>query len=124
LSEPPASRRNTFAKGLGLLASGAAVAFCGTFALLHFARGADTSAELARFGRAYATVRADYVEPPGDQQLVEGALSGMLGDLDPHSSYFDPRTFAAMQVKTEGQYGGLGLVIGVEDGLVTVVSPI
>jgi carboxyl-terminal processing protease len=111
-------------KGLSLAALGAGGAFCATFALLHFAQGADSSAELARFGKAYAVVRADYVEPPQDQQLVEGALTGMLGDLDPHSSYFDPRTYAAMQVKTEGQYGGVGMIIGLDDSLVTVVSPI
>ncbi|MBV9570326.1 MAG: S41 family peptidase [Alphaproteobacteria bacterium] len=107
---------------LGLLS--AAGVFCGTLGLLQLAQGADSSAELARFGKAYAVVRANYVEPPGDQQLVEGALSGMLGSLDPHSSYFDPRTFAAMQVKTEGQYGGVGLVIGLDESLVTVISPI
>src|SRR4051812_9302502 len=111
-------------KGLPLAAMGAGCAFCATFALLHFAQGADSSAELSRFGKAYAVVRANYVDPPQDEQLVEGALSGMLGDLDPHSSYFDPRTFAAMQVKTEGQYGGVGLVIGLDDSLVTVISPI
>jgi carboxyl-terminal processing protease len=111
-------------KGLSLAAMGACGAFCATFALLHFAHGADSRSELARFGKAYAVVRANYVEPPKDEQLVEGALSGMLGDLDPHSSYFDPRTYAAMQVKTEGQYGGLGMIIGLDDSLVTVVSPI
>lgn len=107
-----------------MAALSAGCAFAGTFALLHIAHGADSSAELARFGQAYALVRANYVEPPKDEQLVEGALTGMLGDLDPHSSYFDPRTFAAMQVKTEGQYGGVGLVIGLQESLVTVISPI
>ncbi|MFL5236507.1 MAG: S41 family peptidase [Rhizomicrobium sp.] len=111
-------------KALSLVSLGAGGAFCATFALLHIAQGADSSAELARFGKAYAVVRANYVEAPKDQDLVEGALSGMLGNLDPHSSYFDPRTFAAMQVKTEGQYGGVGLVIGLDESLVTVISPI
>jgi carboxyl-terminal processing protease len=111
-------------KALSVVSLGAGGAFCATFALLHIAHGADSSAELARFGKAYAVVRANYVEAPKDQDLVEGALSGMLGNLDPHSSYFDPRTFAAMQVKTEGQYGGVGLVIGLDESLVTVISPI
>jgi carboxyl-terminal processing protease len=111
-------------KRLSLAALGAGGAFCATFGLLHFAQGADSSSELTRFGKAYAVVRANYVEPPQDQQLVEGAISGMLGNLDPHSSYFDPRTYAAMQVKTEGQYGGVGLVIGLDESIVTVVSPI
>jgi carboxyl-terminal processing protease len=109
---------------LSLVGLSAGSAFCATFALLHFAQGADSSNELTRFGKAYAVVRANYVEPPQDQQLVEGAISGMLGNLDPHSSYFDPRTYAAMQVKTEGQYGGVGLVIGLQESIVTVVSPI
>jgi carboxyl-terminal processing protease len=103
---------------------GAGGAFCATFALFHFAQGSDSSADLARFGKAYAVVRANYVEEPQDEQLVEGAISGMLSSLDPHSSYFDPRTFAAMQVKTEGQYGGVGMVIGLDESMVQVVSPI
>src|SRR3954447_4759484 len=107
-----------------LTALGAGGMFCATFALLHFAQGSDSSAELGRFGRAYAVVQANYVDAPKDEQLVEGAISGMLGNLDPHSSYFDPRTFAAMQVKTEGQYGGVGLGIGLDESLVTVISPI
>jgi carboxyl-terminal processing protease len=111
-------------RALSLVSLGAGGVFCATFALLHIAHGADSSAELARFGKAYAVVRANYVEAPKDQDLVEGALSGMLGNLDPHSSYFDSRTFAAMQVKTEGQYGGVGLVIGLDDSLVAVISPI
>jgi carboxyl-terminal processing protease len=111
-------------KRLSVVGLGAGGAFCATFALLHFAQGADSSGELTRFGKAYAVVRANYVDPPQDQQLVEGAISGMLGDLDPHSSYFDPRTYSAMQVKTEGQYGGVGLVIGLDESIVTVVSPI
>ncbi|HEY1961015.1 MAG TPA: S41 family peptidase [Rhizomicrobium sp.] len=111
-------------KRLSLVALGAGGAFCATFALLHFAQGADSSSELSRFGKAYAVVRGNYVEAPQDQQLVEGAISGMLANLDPHSSYFDPRTYAAMQVKTEGQYGGVGLVIGLDESIVTVISPI
>jgi carboxyl-terminal processing protease len=103
---------------------GAGGAFCATFALLHFAHGSDSGAELSRFGRAYAVVQANYVDAPKDEQLVEGAIGGMLGSLDPHSSYFDPRTYAAMQVKTEGQYGGVGMVIGLDESMVQVVSPI
>ncbi len=79
--------------------------------------------ELDRFGEAFAKIRADYVTPTDDKQLVEDALQGMISDLDPHSSYFDPKTFADMQVKTEGQYGGVGLVIAAEDGGIKVISP-
>jgi carboxyl-terminal processing protease len=111
-------------RGLSLAGLTAAATFCATFALLHFAQGSESGAELIRFGKAYAAVRANYVDPPGDRDLVEGAISGMLSNLDPHSSYFDPRTFAAMQVKTEGQYGGVGLVIGLDESLIKVISPI
>jgi carboxyl-terminal processing protease len=79
---------------------------------------------LDRFGDAFAVVRAKYVEAPDDRQLVENALSGMISNLDPHSSYFDPKTYADMQVKTEGSYGGVGLVIAADKGAITVVSPI
>lgn len=111
-------------KGLALATIGAVVAFSTTCAVFQLARGADASAELDRFGKAFAVVRANYVVPPENSDLIEGAISGMLSNLDPHSSYFDPRTFAAMQVKTEGQYGGVGLVIGLEDSLVRVIEPI
>ncbi|HEY8697079.1 MAG TPA: S41 family peptidase [Rhizomicrobium sp.] len=110
-------------KGLALAGVSAVAAFAATCAVYQLAR-ADATAELDRFGKAYAVVRASYVEQPQDSDLVEGAISGMLSNLDPHSSYFDPRTFAAMQVKTEGQYGGVGLVIGLEESLVRVIQPI
>ena len=79
---------------------------------------------LDRFGQAFSVVRADYVEAPDDKLLVESALQGMISNLDPHSSYFDPKTYADMQVRTEGQYGGVGIVISVEGAAVKVVSPI
>src|SRR4051794_11773306 len=107
-----------------LTALGAGGMFCATFALLHFAQGSDSSAELGRFGRAYAVVQASYVDAPKDEQLVEGAISGMLGSLDPHSSYFDPRTSAAQQGKTEGKYGGGGMVTGPAGSVVQIVSRI
>ncbi len=111
-------------KGLSLALAGAVGTFCTSFALLHLAQGSTAGTELIRFGKAYAVVQADYVDKPEDRQLVEGAITGMLSNLDPHSSYFDPRTFAAIQVKTEGQYGGVGLIIGLDESLVRVVSPI
>src|ERR1043166_1701693 len=119
----PAKEPSLVMKGLALAGVSAVAAFAATCAVFQLAR-ADATAELDRFGKAYAVVRASYVEQPQDSQLVEGAISGMLSNLDPHSSYFDPRTFAAMQVKTEGQYGGVGLVIGLEESLVRVIAPI
>jgi carboxyl-terminal processing protease len=114
----------------GLAALGAAAGFIGALLALPLAGGASDSDSqstyqaLNRFGAAFAAVRADYVEAPDDRKMVEDALNGMISDLDPHSSYFDPKTFAEMQVKTSGSYGGVGLVISAEQGVVKVVSPI
>jgi carboxyl-terminal processing protease len=107
---------------------GIAAGFCAGLALLPMAHGADTDSQSAyqaldRFGQAFAVVRARYVEAPDDRLMVENALNGMISSLDPHSSYFDPKTYADMQVKTEGQYGGLGLVISADNGAIKIVSP-
>jgi carboxyl-terminal processing protease len=115
-------------KRLGLVSVGLAAGFCAGLVFLPLAHGdvvegPTTYHELDRFGEAFAKIRADYVKPTDDKELVEAALQGMISDLDPHSSYFDPKTFADMQVKTEGQYGGVGLVIAAEDGGIKVISP-
>ncbi len=69
-------------------------------------------------------MRSDYVEKPDDSKLVESAISGMLAGLDPHSSYMDAKSFRDMQVQTRGEFGGLGIEVTMEDGLIKVVSPI
>src|SRR5690242_13413981 len=84
----------------------------------------DTYRELNLFGDVFERVRADYVERPEDSKLVESAINGMLAGLDPHSSYMDPKSFRDMQVQTRGEFGGLGIEVTMEDGLVKVVSPI
>ena len=84
----------------------------------------DTYRELNLFGDVFERVRADYVEKPGDSKLVESAINGMLAGLDPHSSYMDPKSFRDMQVQTRGEFGGLGIEVTMEDGLVKVVAPI
>src|ERR1700739_916367 len=84
----------------------------------------DTYRELNLFGDVFERVRADYVEKPDDSQLVESAINGMLAGLDPHSSYMDPKSFRDMQVQTRGEFGGLGIEVTMEDGLVKVVAPI
>src|SRR6202007_1832642 len=61
---------------------------------------------------------------PDESKLVEGAINGMLNGLDPHSSYMDPKSFRDMQVQTRGEFGGLGIEVTMEDGLVKVVAPI
>src|ERR1700685_3348869 len=84
----------------------------------------DTYRQLNLFGDVFERVRADYVEKPDDAKLVESAINGMLAGLDPHSSYMDPKSFRDMQVQTRGEFGGLGIEVTMEDGLVKVVAPI
>lgn len=81
--------------------------------------------ELLRlFGDVFEKVRSDYVEAPKDDELVEAAINGMLSSLDPHSSYLNKKEFQEMQVQTKGEFGGLGIEVTMETGLVKVVSPI
>ena len=88
------------------------------------AAASDTYRQLNLFGDVFERVRADYVEKPDDSKLVELAINGMLAGLDPHSSYMDPKSFRDMQVQTRGEFGGLGIEVTMEDGLVKVVAPI
>ena len=88
------------------------------------AAAADTYRQLNLFGDIFERVRAHYVEKPDDSKLVESAVNGMLAGLDPHSSYMDPKSFRDMQVQTRGEFGGLGIEVTMEDGLVKVVAPI
>jgi len=84
----------------------------------------DTYQQLKLFGDVFERVRANYVEQVPDEKLVESAIRGMLSSLDPHSSYLDKDDFQDMKVQTEGEFGGLGIEVTMEDGLVKVVSPI
>ncbi len=88
------------------------------------AASSDTYRQLNLFGDVFERVRSDYVEKPDDSKLVESAISGMLTGLDPHSSYMDAKSFRDMQVQTRGEFGGLGIEVTMEDGLIKVVSPI
>jgi carboxyl-terminal processing protease len=88
------------------------------------AAASDTYRQLNLFGDVFERVRADYVEQPDDKKLIESAINGMLAGLDPHSSYMDPKSFKDMQVQTRGEFGGLGIEVTMEDGLVKVVAPI
>jgi carboxyl-terminal processing protease len=85
---------------------------------------ADTYRLLNLFGDAFERVRSDYVERPSDKELIESAITGMLGALDPHSSFMNADSFKEMQVQTRGEFGGLGIEVTMENGLVKVVSPI
>ena len=88
------------------------------------AGNADTYRQLNLFGDVFERVRSDYVERPDDSKLVESAINGMLTSLDPHSSFMDGKSFRDMQIQTRGEFGGLGIEVTMEDGLVKVVAPI
>ncbi|MDT8383386.1 MAG: S41 family peptidase [Gammaproteobacteria bacterium] len=80
--------------------------------------------ELRSFTEVFARIKNDYVEEVSDKTLLENAIRGMLSGLDPHSSYLDPENFKELQVGTSGEFGGLGIEVGMEDGFVKVISPI
>ncbi|MGC2166607.1 MAG: S41 family peptidase [Gallionella sp.] len=110
--------------GLGLIA--------GVSVSLHFAAIAERESvvtplpieELRAFSEVFGRIKSDYVEPVTDKQLITGAITGMLSGLDPHSAYLDADAFKELQVGTHGEFGGLGIEVGMEDGLVKVISPI
>jgi carboxyl-terminal processing protease len=80
--------------------------------------------ELRSFADVFNAIKQGYVEPVDDKTLINNAISGMLSNLDPHSSYLDADSFKDLQVSTQGEFGGLGIEVGMEDGFVKVVSPI
>jgi carboxyl-terminal processing protease len=88
------------------------------------APNSDIYKQLDLFGDVLERVRNDYVEKPDDAQLIDSAINGMLASLDPHSSYLNPKNFKDMQVQTRGEFGGLGIEVTMENGIVKVVSPI
>jgi carboxyl-terminal processing protease len=106
--------------GLGTLATKTLVFPTGTAR----AAASDTYRNLNLFGDVFEKIRSDYVEKPDEQKLVEAAINGMLSSLDPHSSYMDAKSFRDMQVQTRGEFGGLGIEVTQEDGLIKVVTPI
>src|SRR3954447_2265836 len=84
----------------------------------------ETYRQLNLFGDVFERVRSEYVEPVTDEQLIETAINGMLTSLDPHSSYLNRKSFQDMQVQTRGEFGGLGIEVTMENGVIKVVSPI
>jgi carboxyl-terminal processing protease len=114
-------------KKYALLGMGGAAGFAAALMLFPAAHGSnDGSAyrQLDLFSDAFERVRANYVRPVQDSELVNNAIEGMVSGLDPHSSYMDAKTFADMQIQTRGEFGGLGIEVTMEDGLVKVISPI
>ena len=84
----------------------------------------ETYKQLNLFGEVFERVRAEYADDVSDDSLVESAINGMLTSLDPHSNYLNPKNFNDMKVQTRGEFGGLGIEVSMENGLVKVVSPI
>jgi len=85
--------------------------------------GADTYSQLNLFGEVFERVRTDYVEKPDDSKLIEGAINGMISSLDPHSRYMNDSAWREMRETTSGEFGGLGIEVTMEDGLIKVVAP-
>jgi carboxyl-terminal processing protease len=103
----------------------------GIFLSLHFSAVANKDAltplpveELRAFAEVYGRIKSDYVEPVDDKKLITEAINGMLTGLDPHSAYLDQEAYKELQVGTQGEFGGLGIEVGMEDGFVKVISPI
>ncbi len=89
-----------------------------------FSDDRDVYKQLNLFGEVYERVRSEYVEKVSDKDLIEAAINGMLQSLDPHSSYLNADSFTEMKIQTKGEFGGLGIEVTMENGLVKVVSPI
>jgi carboxyl-terminal processing protease len=83
-----------------------------------------TFRNLELFGKVFDIARAQYVDKPDDGKLIASAINGMMSSLDPHSNYMDAKSFREMQAETNGEFGGLGLQVTMQDGLIKVVSPI
>jgi carboxyl-terminal processing protease len=119
--------RKKFEK-FGLIGLGALL---GVMLSLNYSAIADKNAkstlpleDLRAFAEVFGKVKSDYVEPVEDKKLISEAINGMLSGLDPHSAYLDEDAFKDLQAGTQGEFGGLGIEVGMEDGFVKVVSPI
>lgn len=122
---------HNFVKKLSLVLSGVAA---GVLISLNFSAVADKALqaelpplpieELRAFTQVFGRIKSDYVEPVEDKKLITEAINGMLVGLDPHSAYLDSEEYKELQIGTQGEFGGLGIQVTMEDGLVKVISPI
>ena len=126
VAEQPQRRRRLGTYGLVAAAflAGAVVGPVTIQAIAQEGGRAETYRLLNLFGDVFERIRAEYVEPVNDRDVIENAINGMLQGLDPHSSYMNPRSFRDMQVQTRGEFGGLGIEVTQENGYVKVISPI
>ncbi|ACK54304.1 MAG TPA: S41 family peptidase [Thauera aminoaromatica] len=120
--------RSSKLKQFGLVMTGMVA---GIMISLNFSANADRSAplplpvdELRAYADVFNAIKQGYVEPVEDKKLITDSISGMLSGLDPHSAYLDAEAFKDLQVGTQGEFGGLGIEVGMEDGFVKVISPI
>ena len=125
---PHLSRLNSLALTIALLI-GSPLAFAAEPSIPPAGAAASTKAplpleELRTFAEVMDRIKAAYVEPVDDKTLLENAIKGMLSNLDPHSAYLGPEDFAELQESTSGEFGGLGIEVGTEDGNIKIVSPI
>jgi carboxyl-terminal processing protease len=114
-------------KKFAFVGVGIVVGFVAAIGLLPAAHGANDMGayrQLDLFSDAFERVRANYVRPVDDSELINAAIEGMVSNLDPHSSYMDAKAFADMQIQTKGEFGGIGIEVTMENGLVKVISPI
>jgi len=112
-------------KRFGLIAAAAGAVFLVTVGQVGAAQNtAETYKQLNLFGDVFEIVRGGYVDEVKDETLVEGAINGMLTALDPHSNFLNAKNFTDMKVQTRGEFGGLGIEVSMENGLIKVVSPI
>jgi carboxyl-terminal processing protease len=120
--------RSSKLKQFGLVMTGM---MAGVMISLNFSANADRSTqmplpveELRAYADVFNAIKQGYVEPVEDKKLITDSISGMLSGLDPHSAYLDAEAFKDLQVGTQGEFGGLGIEVGMEDGFVKVISPI
>ncbi len=119
-------KKNSRLQNFGLVLAGAVSAslLWHAFGVAGATSNADTYKQLNLFGDVFDRVRADYVEDPDESKMIEAAINGMLASLDPHSSYMNKKQFQDMSVQTRGEFGGLGIEVTMENGVIKVVSPI
>jgi len=112
------------AAGLALLTLGIVSGYAQSGAVGGTAPSTETARQVELLGKLLEVVRSGYVDKPDDEKLLNSAINGILGSLDPHSSYMDAKSYRELRVSTSGEFGGLGMQVDVQDGLLKVVSPI
>ncbi len=115
-------------RSVGLIGTGAIAGVLVSLGISAYAfrdsRGQIPLEEIRQFTEVFGAVKQNYVEPVDDKKLMQEAISGMLAGLDPHSAFLDADAFKDMQSSTQGEFGGLGIEVGAEDGIVKVIAPI